>query len=232
MCNVHQHDCSVLGVAVASGAADVPDGWLRPLVASPGATESTANGEGAEEQPEAPAADMDADSDFADCAAAAAAAAATMEASAVSADTASRASTSAQRDTPPPRQLWAANNTTAMFRQWVDGLVMATVCRLLLPASRGSGSVCRLLAGCPGIAPVWCTVRPEAERCAHRRLAHQRGPSLQHIVAGPGVGPCRSAMHGSQDRTPRLLGGVSSAAGGSPSPQSGLVSGASMPTGH
>ena len=74
--HVHQHDCSVLGVAVASGAADVPDGWFRPLLASPGATEST--GEGAEEQPEAPAADMnaDSDSDFADCANCAAAAAA------------------------------------------------------------------------------------------------------------------------------------------------------------
>ena len=97
--HVHQHDCSVLGVAVASGAADVPNGWFRPLVASPGATESTANGEGAEEQPEAPAADMDADPDFADCAAAAAAVAVTMEASA--ADTAIGTSTSAQRDAPP-----------------------------------------------------------------------------------------------------------------------------------
>ena len=71
--------------------------------------------EGAEEQPEAPAADMDADSDS-DCAAAAAAAAAAATMDASAADTASGTSTSAQRDTPPSRQLGAANNTAAMFR--------------------------------------------------------------------------------------------------------------------
>ena len=128
--HVHQHDCSVLGVAVASGAADVPNGWFRPLVASPGATESTANGEGAEEQPEAPAADMDADPDFADCAAAAAAVAVTMEASA--ADTAIGTSTSAQRDAPPSSAVVVVVCTpgTSLRRTIAKRLPMAKVAGL------------------------------------------------------------------------------------------------------